>query len=63
MAWVRHKRINLSPPLSGEPTWLELPGRREPAVPTILGKVQSEVSGGKKRRVLAAAAIFPNGTS
>lgn len=42
-----------------EPSWFGLPGRRAPAVPPLPGKAQSEVPGGKKRRVLPAAAIFP----
>lgn len=58
-SWVLHKRINPSPPLTREPSWFGLPGGRGTTVPTLPGKAQSEVPGGKKRRALPAAAIFP----
>ena len=51
------------PTSNGGPKLVRAPGTQGTCSPTLPGKTQSEVPGGKKRRVLAAAAIFPNGTS
>lgn len=51
------------PTSNGGTKLVRAPGTQGTCSPTLPGKTQSEVPGGKKRRVLAAAAIFPNGTS